>query len=593
MKRRWILTPCERELAQFLADSLAVHPIVGTLLVCRGIADVHSGKRFLNRKLSDLHDPELLPGASAAADRVYQAIQDKKSICIYGDYDVDGMCATAILLECLRLGGVQPRFYVPDRMEEGYGVNSDALRRLRSEGVDLVITVDCGISSIEQAQVAKEIGLEYIVTDHHEFTATLPEAAVCVHPRLPGSRYPFGDLCGTGVAFKLAWEIARRISGDRRTTPQFQQFLLNATSLAAIGTICDMVPLIDENRVLVHHGLQSLKRTPTIGLDSLMQVSELKEKERLTTGDVGFGLGPRLNACGRLGTARLGVELLTTRDRMRAMELARYLDVENKTRQTLERRIYNDAKAMAIEKYQLDSDGDCAAIVLASKEWHQGVIGIVASRMVEKFHRPCVLISVADGKGTGSCRSIDGFHLQQSLEACAQTLLRCGGHAMAAGLSILEERIEEFAELFHQHAEVAIQSEMRKGTLRIDAEVPLHMLNPALIRALEVIEPFGFSNPSPVFMATQLQVVGTPKCVGGGERHLSFKVQQGGCVKKAIAFNQADRIEELMSQQGKCCVVFSPSVNNYRGFVSVDLLVKDFRPGSRVHNEEPAVCPSL
>jgi single-stranded-DNA-specific exonuclease len=253
MTRLWSLYPRQPELARQLTEALGIHPVVGELLVNRGVTSVEAGQRFLTRKLANLHDPSLHPGITEAADRIHAAVVARKNICIYGDYDVDGMCATAILLEILRLAGSKPRFYVPDRLEEGYGLNRAALARLRDEGIDLIITVDCGIASVAEADYAKELGLELIITDHHEMADSLPNADVLVHPRLPDSNYPFGGLCGTGVAFKLAWEIARRFSGGPRTSELYQKFLLDATSLAAIGTVCDVVPLLDENRVLVHH----------------------------------------------------------------------------------------------------------------------------------------------------------------------------------------------------------------------------------------------------------------------------------------------------------------------------------------------------
>ncbi|MGL5095651.1 MAG: single-stranded-DNA-specific exonuclease RecJ, partial [Planctomycetia bacterium] len=315
MPRRWLLSPPRPELIRRFAADLKVHPLVGQLLANRGLVDSEDGRKYLDRRLGNLHDPETHPGVVDAADRLYAAVQNRKQICVYGDYDVDGMCASAILLECLRLGGAQPRYYVPSRLDEGYGVNREALQRLRQEmGVEVVVTVDCGIASVDEAAEAAALGLEYIVTDHHEFARELPPAACIVHPRLPGSQYPFGDLCGAGVAFKLAWELARRFSGGRKATPAFQKLLLDMTTLAAVGTICDMVPLCDENRVLVHHGLIGLTKEPPLGLAQLIAVAALDKKSKLTAGDVGFSIGPRLNACGRLGQGRLGVELLTTRD---------------------------------------------------------------------------------------------------------------------------------------------------------------------------------------------------------------------------------------------------------------------------------------
>jgi single-stranded-DNA-specific exonuclease len=567
MGRQWKLAGRQEDLSRLLSDSLNVHPVVGDLLVNRGIRAVDEARRYLSRRLGDLHDPETLPGVAAAADRIHQAVLDKKKICIYGDYDVDGMCATAILLECLRIGGAPARFYVPDRVEEGYGLSCEALTRLRAEGIDLVVTVDCGIASVREAEHAKSIGLDLVITDHHEFAPSLPPADVLVHPRLPGAVYPFGELCGAGVAFKLAWEVARRFSGARKTTEAFQKFLLDATSLAAVGTVCDVVPLVDENRVLVHHGLTSLKASPPLGLARLMTAAGLDKKPRLDSSDVGFSIGPRLNACGRLGTARLGVELLTTRDASRADELVRYLEEENKARQTLERRIFLEARELAEAQYDLANEASCPAIVLASEDWHPGVIGIVASR---------------DREGAGSGRSIPALHLQEALAACEAHLISCGGHAMAAGLRIDRGNFEEFRDAFHQAASARLTTTDYVSTLSVDVEVPLHILSPHLIESMDVLAPFGATNPSPLFLASNLMVDGEPRKMGGGERHLSFYVRQGDRRLRAVAFGQAERAQELISQSGRCCLVFSPRLNTFRGFAEVELLVRDFRPGASI-----------
>lgn len=584
--RPWMLQPQNRDLANHLADRLKLHPLVGCLLANRGVRTADEASHFLDRRLTSLHEPDLMTGVPEAADRICQAVRDGKKICIYGDYDVDGMCATALLLQVLRQAGALPRFYVPDRFEEGYGVNADALRRLRGEGVDLIVTVDCGICGVAEAQVAREIGLVLIITDHHEFDAELPAADVLVHPRLPGARYPFGELCGTGVAFKLAWELARRFSGQKKTTEAFRKLLLDATTLAAIGTVCDVVPMADENRSIVHNGLRSLKHSPPLGLECLMNVSGLATKDALTAEDIGFVLGPRLNACGRLGQARLGVELLSTTDRARAMELAKYLEDENKVRQTLERRIFTEAKAQALEQYGPPGETSASALVLAGDDWHPGVVGIVASRMVERYHRPCLMIALTADLGTGSGRSVPGFHLQQALAQCQEHLVTTGGHAMAAGLRVARQRLPAFRESFEALAADLLKPEHTVLPLHIDLEVPLHMLTPALIRYLEVLEPFGVGNPSPVMVATDLTVEGEPKKVGGGERHLSFRVRQNGKPVRAIAFGQAERAAELRPGE-KCCVAFKPIINTFRDFASVELQVKDIRMGSTVFEERP------
>jgi single-stranded-DNA-specific exonuclease len=577
--KRWRVASADLERGRFLADKLNVSPVVGGLLTLRGVATVEDGVRFLDRKLKSLHDPALLPGVSDAADRIHAAVNAGRSLAIYGDYDVDGMCASTILVECLRLAGVEPRVYIPDRFEEGYGVNADALQRLKADGVDLVVTVDCGITSVAEARLARQIGLEYIVTDHHQMADSRPEADVLVHPRLPGTAYPFGHLCGTGVAFKLAWEIARRVSGSATATPEFRKFLLDAVTLAAVGTVCDLVPMEGENRVLVHHGLMGLKESPPLGLAFLLKEAGLGEKKRLAADDIGFTIGPRLNACGRLGQARLGVELLTTRSGPRAAELAKHFDAQNKERQSIERRTFQEARALAEDVYHISSNELPAAIVLASESWHPGVIGIVASRMVEHFHRPCVLIAWAGDQGTGSARSIPGVHLQQSLAHCSDFLLTSGGHEMAAGLRLSKNQLDPFREALDATIRAHRQEEDFVAELRVDLEVPLHVLTPNLVRAMEVLEPFGVGNPKPVFLATNLQLAGSPKVIGGGGRHLAFNISQGETRKRAVAFNLAERADQIADQNGRCSIVFEPMINEFRGYPEVELKVRDSYPG--------------
>jgi single-stranded-DNA-specific exonuclease len=578
-RKRWLLRPADFDRSRFLASELKVHPVVAHLLMNRGANTVETATRFLDRRLKTLHDPADLPGASAAADRIYSAVKGGRRICIYGDYDVDGMCATSILIECLRLAGASPTFYIPDRLEEGYGVSRASLDTIKAQGNDLVVTVDCGITSIDEAEHAREIGLEYIVTDHHEMKDTLPAADAVVHPRLPGSTYPFGQLCGAGVAFKLAWEIARRESGGASTSATFRKFLLDVTSLTAIGTVCDVVPLEGENRALVYHGLQGLRSSPPAGLAYLMRESSIDPAKKLEAEDVAFLLGPRLNACGRLGRARLGVELLTTRDNARAQELARHLDDQNKQRQSLERQAFLEARDL-VETLYPPAQGELpCSLVLASDAWHAGIIGIVASRMVERYHRPCVMISLQGAVGTGSARSVPGIHLQQALAQCSDYLQQSGGHEMAAGLRIAREQLEPFREAFEQEVRSRVGGVAMLPDLSLDLEVPLHALSTDLVRSLEVLEPFGVSNPKPIFLANGLTLLGEPRVIGGGGRHLSFQVQQGDKTFRAIAFGQAERVSELADAQGKCSLAFEPIINDFRGYPSVELKVRDFRPG--------------
>jgi single-stranded-DNA-specific exonuclease len=511
-----------------------------------------------------------------AAERLHAAISQGRRICVYGDYDVDGVAGTAILVSTVRLLGGTVDYHIPSRLDEGYGLNAEALRRIAQDGAHLVVTVDCGIASVDEADEAQRLGLELLITDHHEPKERLPAAAVLVHPRLPGGGYPFGGLSGSGVALKLAWALCKRASGGDKVTPPLRECLLDAVGLAALGTVADVVPLHDENRILVRHGLARLRNRPGDGLKALLQSAGLDAKPVLAAGDVGYSLAPRLNAAGRLGTARLAVELLTHPTAERAVELARYLEELNGQRQQLERRILAEARDL-IERealYQLP------ALVLAGADWHPGLIGIVAGRLADQYARPTLMISLRDSDvAVGSARSVPGFALHEALRACAEDLLGYGGHAAAAGFKLRPKVLETFRQRFCTVTAQHLTDAAPLPRLELDAEVPLAALTPGLTAALARLEPYGAGNPQPVLLAGDLQVVGEPRRVGGGERHVSFRIRQEGRDLKAIAFGMADRVEELLSAGGRCCLAFTPRINEWQGRRSVDLEVRDFQAG--------------
>ncbi|MFM8579642.1 MAG: single-stranded-DNA-specific exonuclease RecJ, partial [Planctomycetaceae bacterium] len=436
MPKRWLIRPHDAESIRNLERDARIPAVVAQLLVARGVRDAAAVRRFLGGTLRDLRDPEMLPGLSEAADRIVAAVRAGRRIVVYGDYDADGMCATAILMRCLTAIHAEASWYVPNRFDEGYGLNVTALEGLAAAGAGLVVTVDCGIASVSESLAARALGIELIITDHHAFGDSLPEAAAVVHPRLPGTDYPFGELCGAGVAFKLAWAIATRISGDRQVTPRLREMLLGGIGLAALGTVADVVPLIDENRIFVQHGLAALKERGGTGVWKLMELAGLHDKSSLDSEDVAFRLAPRLNAAGRFGQATCGIELLTTGDDARAIDLATSVHELNSQREHEERSIQLSASKQATERYDPSAD---AALVLADRGWHPGVIGIVAGRLAEKWHRPVVMIARGSHEGlpaTGSVRSVPGFDVHAALSACRELLCSCGGHAAAAGLRI-------------------------------------------------------------------------------------------------------------------------------------------------------------
>jgi single-stranded-DNA-specific exonuclease len=576
--KTWHLLPHDARAIERLGAALQVSPIVAQLLLNRGLPDPDAARRFLNAPLNCLHDPALLPGVSEAAERLHAAVQQGRRVCVYGDYDVDGVTGTAVLVQALRLiGAEQVDCYVPNRLEEGYGLNDEALAQIARSGTAVVVTVDCGIASLAEAEEARRLGLELLVTDHHEFKDRLPGAAVLVHPRLPGGAYPFGGLSGSGVAFKVAWALCQRASGGPRVEPRLREFLLDSMALAALGTVADVVPLHDENRLFVRHGLVRLRQQPSPGLKALLASAGLDGKADLGASDIGFMLAPRLNAAGRLGCARLAIELLTTTNPQRAVDLARHLEEQNKKRQQLERHIVAHAREMV----ERDGHEGAPALVLASADWHAGLIGIVAGRLAEMYNRPVLLIALreADGAGQGSGRSVPGFKLHEALQACGDGLLSHGGHAAAAGFRIRPEAIPAFRERFCDHAARHFSSGPPAPRLDIDAEVPLSALTPGLLEAIALLEPYGAGNPQPLLLAGGLQVVGEPRRIGGGERHLTFRVRQFSKDLRVIAFGMGDRAEELMSAGGRCCLVFTPRVNEWQGRRNVELELRDFQPG--------------
>lgn len=578
MTKRWRIQPHDAARIAQLERSAGVSAVVAQLLIARGIHDAHSARDFLDAKLVSLRDPELLPGVESAAERIHQTIEARQRIVIYGDYDADGMTSTAILFRCLRLLGADVRYYVPCRLEEGYGLNDEALSKLASDGAKLVITVDCGIASVSQAKYARELGLPLIITDHHEMADELPDADAIVHPRLPGHSYPFGGLCGAGVAFKLAWAVCQKASGAKKVSERMRSFLMSAMGLAAIGTVADVVPLMDENRILVRHGLKSLKAHPPLGLEKLMQVTDLHKKPALGADDVAFSIGPRLNAAGRLGQAQLAVELLTTDSAERATALAEYIHELNSQRDSLERSIYLAANKQVKENFHPEHE---PALVLNGRGWHPGVIGIVASRLVDKYHRPVVIIA-QDNLGiksaTGSGRSACGVNLHEAFAACTEHLVGHGGHAAAAGLRIEDDNIDGFREAFCEYVAGELTEENRTAEVHIDAEAPFSQLTLQTVEQIETLAPFGQGNPRPVLCCSDIELPVPPKTMGGGDRHLNAQLRHGQVTLRAVAFGKGEWAESLSKHNGPVEIAYRPVINEFRGRRNVEIHLVDWRP---------------
>ena len=576
MPKVWRFRPHDESRVRQLSAELRVSPLAAQVLIARGYSTAAEATAFLSAKLVDLHEPEMLPGVTAAVDRIVAAITAKRRITIYGDYDVDGVTATSLLWHCLKLAGCTVDYYIPSRLEEGYGLNCDAIRKLHEEDPDrLLITVDCGIASVKEARLAKELGLELIITDHHQMADSLPDACL-VHPRLPDTNYPFTDLCGAGVAFKLAWGLCQRLGDGKKATPRMREFLISAVGLTAIGTVADVVPLVGENRVLVRYGLSTLLERSNPGLKALMKVTGIDSQRELQSEDIGFSLAPRINAAGRLGQARLAVELLTTESTERAVALAEYLDQLNKNRQTVERRMFKQAKELVDENPDWQKQ---SALVLAHADWHAGVIGIVASRVAEHFEKPAIMISLNndDNIGQGSCRSFAGFNLHAALTACGDHLESYGGHQAAAGLRVHGDRIDAFRDAFCRFVTDNHHVTARDLELNIDAEVRLADLTHRAVTELDLMGPFGQDNPRPVFAASNVVLAEPPRKMGNGERHLSIRVRHYGKTMRGVAFGRADWADELAAVDGTISISFAANINRFRGQENVELRLIDWQ----------------
>ena len=581
IRKRWELAEPRTE-APVLADALRVHPIVGQALALRGVLEPGQAERFFNPVLTNLHDPTRLPHCAEAAARIVLALRENERIVIYGDYDVDGVTATAILYHTMMAchPGADVKRYIPHRIDEGYGLNSESVRKLIDGGAHLIVSVDCGITAIEPAAAARDHSVDLIVTDHHEMAAdrALPDCHTIVHPRLHEAddsieaAYPFGELCGAGVAYKLAWQICRTWCGSELVADRFKRLLVDLLSLAALGTVADVVPLVDENRTIVRFGLGQIKRTPYEGLNALIDASRLRE-ETIDAYHVGFVLGPKLNACGRMGHAISACKLLTTATGQEAAEIAAFLNSENESRRATERQIAKEAAEM-VRAAKYDAD-ECRAIVLADPGWHPGVIGIVCSRLVEQFGRPVILLNTANGLAQGSGRSIEGFDLHAALSACAGHLTTWGGHAMAAGLKIDTPRIDAFREALVAYAAEHITVEQLTPTLALDAELAPGDLSVGLIDQLDRLAPFGRGNAQPTLLMRDVTIAQPPKAVGAEGRHMVLSVRHGEALARGIAWRAGDWVGRLAVGQ-RLDLAVQPKINEWQGRRSAEIVIEDW-----------------
>ena len=573
-KKRWVVSP-QSPAAAGIARALRISPLLAQVLVNRGLGDSAACSSFLNPRLSDLLRPDLLPGAPEAADRIIAAVHNREKITIYGDYDVDGITGVAILWQLLTRLGADVDYYIPHRVEEGYGLNEEALRSLAQAGTKLVITVDCGISALNCCRLAEQLPLELIITDHHEIGSRIPNVSAVVHPGLDES-YGNPDSAGAMVAFKLAWAIADRLNNAARLSDPLRRFMLDATTLAAMGTIADVVDLRGENRILAGYGLKALAGCRLPGIRALIESAGLAGRG-LDSYDIGFRLAPMLNAAGRMGHARLAVELLTSNNDLRCAEIAEYLKQQNQKRRWREKQIYEQACEM-VSRRGLDRP-EQKSLVLASADWHTGIIGIVASRIAETFHRPTIMINVDSprpGLAQGSGRSIPGFSLLAGISACSRCLLGFGGHRMAAGISIESEKIELFAEQFENYARRHLNEEDVAARLHIDAVTRLSDLNIDTANQLRLLEPFGQGNPRPIFASLAVHLAAPPRKVGANGDHLQLALSDNTGAIRCIGF-RFGALEKKLLEQDYFDVAYNVQINEYNGNRSVELVLVDVR----------------
>ena len=550
-----------------LAQALSIHPLAARVLATRGLADPASAGRFLSPRLENLPDPFTMKGMEAAVERIVRAVEGGERIACYGDYDVDGVTSTTLLAGFLRAAGAEVSTYVPHRLVEGYGLNTAAVKRLAGEGVRLIVTLDCGITSVAEVAFAARLGVDVVVVDHHTVPVALPAASAILNPHQLGCAYPSKHLAAVGVTFNLALALRRRLRergrfGSTRPEPN----LLETLDLVALGTVADVVPLVEVNRLLVRFGLVEIGKARRPGIRALLRVAGIAAGA-VTAAQVGFRLGPRINAAGRLDDAGRGVRLLSTSDPAAADALAEELDRENRARQEIERQILEEALADAALRVAAGARG----LVLSRPSWHPGVVGIVASRIVERFHRPAVLVGVTDGVGKGSGRSIERFHLHDALTACSGNLLKFGGHRHAAGVTIDPGAIPAFREAFERHAASVLRDEDLVPRTRIEGWVDGVMLDERAATDLERLAPFGAGNPEPVFGLRARP--SRARQVGAAGIHLKLVLAD----HDAIAFQLGDRLA-LCSAPVEAAV--SVGFNDWDGMRRLQLQVRDLRaPG--------------
>jgi single-stranded-DNA-specific exonuclease len=573
---RWKLKPEDPATDEKLAAELVVSPTIAALLRHRGMSDVAAAKAFLDPKLSDLEPPEAMLDVEKGATRLARAIREGERVVVYGDYDVDGMAGTCLLVNFLNLAGANCGWYIPNRLKEGYSFSDEALDALlgASHPPRVVVTVDHGVSAVEPIRRLRAAGVDVIVTDHHEPPETLPlDAHALINPRRPGDTSTFKDLCGAGVAFKLAWATAQKLSNATRVSDEFRAFLVDATAFVAMATVADVVRLWRDNRVLCANGLRALKASQRPGIRALVRTAGLDGQD-VHAVHIGFRLGPRLNAVGRLGMAEKAVELLTTNDARRAEALAQDLEAANLSRQEIEKKMLREALQMLRDEPPLPGE----AICLGSDHWHPGVIGIVASRLVDRHHAPTLLFALDGSKSRGSARSPEGVHLRDLLGECSEHLAAFGGHRGAAGCTIEAERFPALKTAFKDAARRALAAAPLVKTIALDAELPFRRIGAALLHEIDRLAPFGAGNPAPLFCTHGLRIAGRPSAIGAEGRHLRCVLTDGEASLRAVGWDMADRIPSLTGPGVRVSAAYRIKFDTFRDPGAVELELLDVRP---------------
>ncbi|NLT94783.1 MAG: single-stranded-DNA-specific exonuclease RecJ [Clostridia bacterium] len=570
-RKIWNVRKLNFKLQEQLASELNISSTLAMLLINRGYSDINAARQFLEPSLVNLVSPFKLTNMAEAIEKIRTALKEKKPIVIYGDYDVDGITGTALLTEVFTSLGVDVRYYIPDRMEEGYGLNCEAISSLARQGAQLIITVDCGISSKAEVELGKKLGLDFIITDHHQPPEELPDCLI-INPHLEKEPVPWRDLAGVGVAFKVAQALLETF-----LPRNYEKEMVKYLDLAALGTVADIVPLVGENRIIVKFGLEQIALGKRIGLKALCERAGIDCKN-ITSSSVGYILAPRLNACGRIGDATLGVRLLLTDNEKEAQEIAQCLNQENQNRQNIESKIIDEAVNM-LRDFDFDKN---KVIVLKGEDWHQGVIGIVASRLVDKYYRPVIILTKQNDIYKGSGRSIPGFHLHQALTKCEDLLEAFGGHSQAAGLSLKEDKIEPFIERINSIAWEVISEEQLFPTLDVDGEINLAEINFKVLEEISKLEPFGHANPEPLLVYRRSKIKEW-KEVGSKGGHLKIKVLAGNTLWDAIGFNMAG-YQELAAAEEPLDLAFVLDKNQWNGKTTLQLVLKDLKPHKQWDN---------